>query len=91
MCRRSSVSSAWFATTFTRFGRSVSAPTVATIGGPISSASRRSITAISAATSPASWRSAIGVVPAWFDTPESVTSVHEIPCTPVTAPIVTPS
>ena len=41
--------------------------------------------------SPASWRSAIGVVPAWFDWPVIVTSCQEMPCTPVTAPMVTPS
>ena len=33
----------------------------------------------------------IGVVPAWFDWPVIVSSFHEMPCTPVTAPIVMPS
>ena len=30
----------------------------------------------------------IGVVPAWADWPVIVTSVHEMPCTPSTTPIV---
>src|SRR2546422_770771 len=33
----------------------------------------------------------IGVVPAWFDWPSTVSSVHEMPCTDSTAPIRTPS
>ena len=32
-----------------------------------------------------------GVVPAWFDWPVIVSSCQEMPCTPVTAPMVTPS
>ena len=30
----------------------------------------------------------MGVVPAWLDWPVMVSSCHEMPCTPVTAPIV---
>jgi len=33
----------------------------------------------------------MGVVPAWFDWPLSVSSVHEMPCTPSTAPMANPS
>ncbi len=33
----------------------------------------------------------MGVVPAWLDWPVMVSSCHEMPCTPVTAPIVMPS
>ena len=47
----------------------------------------RTSAAIRQAASPASRLSGIGVVPAWLDWPPSVTSVHEMPCTPSTTPI----
>ena len=33
----------------------------------------------------------MGVVPAWLDCPVMVSSCQEMPCTPVTAPMDTPS
>ena len=52
--------------------------------------SSRTNTATCAATSAASWRKAMGVVPAWLDWPSTVNSVHEMPCTPSTTPICKP-
>ena len=89
--RRSTVNVARAGTTLTRFGCSSMRPTVATCGGPIRSASSRTKTATEPATKAGSWRWAIGVVPAWLDWPVTVTSCHEMPWTPVTAPMSTPS
>ena len=46
---------------------------------------------MAAATYPGSRRRRMGVVPACADCPVTVSSVHEMPCTPVTAPMTTPS
>ncbi len=78
-------------TTFTRFGWRSTLPTVHTWLPPNSVARRRRNTVISAATYAGSRRSRIGVVPAWLLCPVIVTSCQEMPCTPVTAPIVYPS
>ena len=74
------------ATTLTRFGvQRRCRPTVPTwraadVGGQLAHVRSRS----GRRRSPASWRSAIGVVPAWFDWPAMVSSCQEMPCTPVT-------
>ena len=87
--RTSSVRVALAATTFVRLGCMSILPTVQTWSPPIVIASLRMKTVISAAMYAGSWRSDIGVVPAWFDCPIIVTSCHEIPCTLVTAPMRT--
>ena len=89
--RRSTVSVAVAATTLTRLGWSSRRPTVATWRPPIRTASWRTWVAMAAATYPGSCLRSIGVVPAWLDWPVMASSVHEIPWTPVTAPMVTPS
>ena len=62
-------------------------PTVATAGGPIRRAIVSAPLMISAAPASGSWRLAIGTVPAWPETPCSVTRITRTPTTLSTTPI----
>ena len=90
MLRRSTVIRARRATTLVSPGSTSMTPTVPTWAPPISVTRSRTRWVTAPAANPASWRIAIGVVPAWLACPRMVSSCQEMPCTPVTAPIVWP-
>ena len=87
MLRRSTVIVTRWAMTLTRLGNASSRADRRHLRATEPDGQGARLDAIEAATTIGSRRSRIGVVPAWADRPVIVSSLHEMPCTPVTAPM----